>query len=612
MPLAKHPAPVPGLQPACPRAGAQDSLRHLCLPAPRPRLPSLRPRPAPASAAAPAGAREAESRRSRGGRRRRSGHVRAAAAAAAGGGGAGRGRCPGSRVPARSGARRAQAGRPRGSRARAPRARGVGEPAAWASCPARRGPISAAAGCHVTGGAAPSRAARGGSAGARREPPRAAGAAAAAAAAQAQAQAQARPAARIPGARRGGRQARGRGAPERSGQSKMAGILAWFWNERFWLPHNVTWADLKSTEEATFPQAEDLYLAFPLAFCIFMVRLLFERFVAKPCAIALNIQANGPQIAQPNAILEKVFTAITKHPDEKRLEGLSKQLDWDVRSIQRWFRQRCNQEKPSTLRKFCESMWRFSFSLYVFTYGVRFLKKTPWLWNTRHCWYNYPYQPLTTDLHYYYILELSFYWSLMFSQFTDIKRKDFGIMFLHHLVAIFLISFSYVNNMARVGTLVLCLHDSADVLLEAAKMANYAKFQKICDLLFVMFAMVFITTRLGIFPLWVLNTTLFESWEIVGPYPSWWVFNLLLLLIQGLNCFWSYLIVKIACKAISKGKAGKWNPLHVSKDDRSDIESSSDEEDSEPPGKNPHTATTTNGTSGTNGYLLTGSCSVDD
>ncbi|EAX11296.1 hCG2005241, partial [Homo sapiens] len=91
----------------------------------------------------------------------------------------------------------------------------------------------------------------------------------------------------------------------------------------------------------------------------------------------------------------------------------------------------------------------------------------------------------------------------------------------------------------------------------------------------------------------VLNTTLFESWEIVGPYPSWWVFNLLLLLVQGLNCFWSYLIVKIACKAVSRGK--------VSKDDRSDIESSSDEEDSEPPGKNPHTATTTNGTSGTNG-----------
>lgn len=60
---------------------------------------------------------------------------------------------------------------------------------------------------------------------------------------------------------------------------EMAGILAWFWNERFWLPHNVTWADLKNTDESTFPQAEDLYLACPLAFCMFMIRLVFERYV---------------------------------------------------------------------------------------------------------------------------------------------------------------------------------------------------------------------------------------------------------------------------------------------------------------------------------------------
>lgn len=44
-------------------------------------------------------------------------------------------------------------------------------------------------------------------------------------------------------------------------------------------------------------------------------------------------------------------------PDGKRLEGLSKQLDWDVRKIQRWFRHRRNQDKPTTLTKFCESMY---------------------------------------------------------------------------------------------------------------------------------------------------------------------------------------------------------------------------------------------------------------
>ncbi|CAL8390716.1 ceramide synthase 6 isoform X1 [Gadus morhua] len=385
----------------------------------------------------------------------------------------------------------------------------------------------------------------------------------------------------------------------------MAGVLAWFWNERFWLPHNVTWADLKSTEEASFPQAEDLLLAAPLAFCLFLLRMLFERFIARPCAVGLRIQSSGPQRATPNAILEKVFTAITKHPDEKRLEGLSKQLDWDVRSIQRWFRQRRNQEKPSTLTRFCESMWRFTFYLYIFTYGLRFLKKTPWLWNTKECWVNYPNQPLTADLQYYYIVELSFYLSLLLSQFTDMRRKDFLLMLLHHLATISLISFSYVNNMVRVGTLLMCLHDAVDVLMEAAKMANYARCQTLCNFLFAMFSMFFISSRLGVLPIWILNTTLFESWEMVGPYPSWWLFNLLLLLLQALHSYWSYLIVKTACRAVCRGRAGKWNPLNVSKDDRSDMETSSDEEDGPMANQKPHSSAT-NGTNNktheANGY----------
>lgn len=226
---------------------------------------------------------------------------------------------------------------------------------------------------------------------------------------------------------------------------------------------------------------------------------------------------------------------------------------------------------------------------------MRFLKKVPWLWDTRHCWYSYPYQPLPSDLHYYYIVELAFYWSLIFSQFTDIKRKDFAIMFLHHTATIALLMFSYINNMVRVGTLVMCLHDASDFLLEAAKMANYAKCQRLCELLFVIFSLVFISTRLGLYPIWILNTTLFESWEIVGPYPSWWVFNLLLLLLQLLHSFWSYLIVRTACRALARGK--------VLKDDQSDIESSSDEEDSTGSAANRRYIGATNGT---NGYFSGG------
>uniref|UniRef100_A0A3Q1EXH6 Ceramide synthase 5 n=1 Tax=Acanthochromis polyacanthus TaxID=80966 RepID=A0A3Q1EXH6_9TELE len=264
---------------------------------------------------------------------------------------------------------------------------------------------------------------------------------------------------------------------------------------------------------------------------------LCHRFIASACARSLHIQQGFGRRAQPNAVLEKVFTSITKNPDSRHLDGLSKQLDWEVRKVQRWFRHRRNQDKPSTHTKFCES-----------------IESSRWNGLTLPCLCSVSPQVMTPGLYHYYVTELAFYWSLMFSQFTDIKRKDFLIMFIHHLATVGLISFSYVNNMARVGSLVLCVHDASDFLLEAAKLANYAKYQRFCDFLFIVFSVVFFITRLVIFPVWILNSTMFESWSIVGPFPSWWLFNFLLLVLQVLHIFWAYLIARIALKAMLRGK----------------------------------------------------------
>lgn len=63
----------------------------------------------------------------------------------------------------------------------------------------------------------------------------------------------------------------------------MAALSAWFWNERFWLPHNVTWADLADPAPGVeYPKAGHLLNALPLALGIFAVRILFERFVLAP------------------------------------------------------------------------------------------------------------------------------------------------------------------------------------------------------------------------------------------------------------------------------------------------------------------------------------------
>ncbi|XP_029994006.1 ceramide synthase 5-like [Sphaeramia orbicularis] len=349
-----------------------------------------------------------------------------------------------------------------------------------------------------------------------------------------------------------------------------ASMSAWIWSERFWFPENVTWVDLEHPPPGVeYPRLGHILLALPLAFAVLVLRLIFERLVAKPCAYILQIQAGLRRQAQPNAVLERVYQSKTC-PDLRQVEGLSKQLDWDVRKVQRWFRIRRNQDRPTIQKKFCESMWRFTFYFGIFIYAICHLWVSPWMWDTKQFWYNYPLQPLSPGQYTHYVAELAFYWSLMFSQFTDIKRKDFLIMFVHHLATIILITSSYANNMVRAGTLVMCVHDASDIFLEAAKLANYAKYQRLCDALFVVFSISFFLTRLVIYPFWIIRSVLFESWEIIGPYQAWWFLNGLLLVLQVLHIIWFYLIARIAIKAVFKGK--------VSKDDRSDIESSSDEE----------------------------------
>jgi Protein transporter of the TRAM (translocating chain-associating membrane) superfamily, longevity assurance factor len=66
------------------------------------------------------------------------------------------------------------------------------------------------------------------------------------------------------------------------------------------------------------------------------------------------------------------------------------------------------------------------------------------------------------------MISLSFYYSLAVSQFFDVKRKDFWQMFLHHICTICLLSFSWICNLTRIGTLVLLVHDCADIFLEVS------------------------------------------------------------------------------------------------------------------------------------------------
>ncbi|KAF1442262.1 Ceramide synthase 2, partial [Spheniscus mendiculus] len=298
----------------------------------------------------------------------------------------------------------------------------------------------------------------------------------------------------------------------------------------------------------------DLYITLPLAFLFLVVRHLFETYVATPLAGLLNVKEKIRLKATPNAVLEKFYAATTKHPKQADVEMLSKKSGCTVRQVERWFRRRRNQDRPSLLKKFREASWRFTFYLIAFIAGMAVIVDKPWFYDLREVWKGYPIQSMLPSQYWYYTIELSFYWSLLFSIASDVKRKDFKEQIIHHVATIILISFSWFTNYIRAGTLIMALHDSSDYLLESAKMFNYAGWRNTCNNIFIVFAAVFIVTRLVILPFWIMHCTLVYPLDLYPAFFGYYFFNFMMVVLQLLHIFWAYLIIRMAQKFIT-GKA---------------------------------------------------------
>ena len=200
----------------------------------------------------------------------------------------------------------------------------------------------------------------------------------------------------------------------------------------------------------------------------------------------------------------------------------------------------------------------------------------PWFYDTLECWKEWPGHHFTNDIYWYYVIEASFYLSLLPALLTDHKRKDFLEMVVHHVATLLLMSLSWVYNFVRVGTLVLVLHDAVDSWLEAAKIAKYLKRDKAAEILFLIFTMVWIVTRVIVFPFKIVYSSMFESYPILNETRDYfsriyYVMNVLLCTLQVLHIIWSYYISLVALDAI-KG-------VEIKKDSRSSLESESGSED---------------------------------
>uniref|UniRef100_A0A8C0BUW1 Ceramide synthase 4 n=1 Tax=Buteo japonicus TaxID=224669 RepID=A0A8C0BUW1_9AVES len=344
----------------------------------------------------------------------------------------------------------------------------------------------------------------------------------------------------------------------------------WLWQHEFWLPPGITWQDMQESEDVHYPQPRDLLLSIPFALILVVIRCAFERAIALPLSSKLGVRDKQRPKAQPNPMLETFYSTRCKNPEEGELISLAKQCDLPVRKVERWFRCRRNTDRPSLSKKFCEACWRFTFYITSFFTGLAVLYDQSSLPALALLYLmgislSLPLsQPLQPSLFWYYLLELSFYWSLVFTLPFDVKRKDFKEQIVHHAATIFLISFSYCANYIRIGTLVMVIHDASDCFLEPTKIFNYMKWKKTCDSLFMIFSAVFLISRLVIFPYTVLYNTYYYSMEIFQPFFGYYFMNGLLIILQLLHVFWSCLIIHMVYKFILQGTVwiGFYSPVH--------------------------------------------------
>ncbi|KAG9151906.1 hypothetical protein Leryth_002174 [Lithospermum erythrorhizon] len=244
-----------------------------------------------------------------------------------------------------------------------------------------------------------------------------------------------------------------------------------------------------------------------------------------------------------------------------------------------------NDGRAKKILKFKESAWKFVYFLsaeiliILVTYNEPWFKKTKFFWKGpgNQLW---PDQKYKLKLKGVYMYAGGFYsYSILALIFWETRRSDFGVSMNHHVATVILIVLSYIFRFARVGSIVLALHDASDVLLEVGKMSKYSGAESLASISFILFVLSWVILRLIYYPFWILWSTSYEvlqmlekeKHEVDGPI-YYYIFNSLLYCLLVMHIYWFVLMYRMLVKQIqARGK--------LSEDVRSDSEGENEHED---------------------------------
>ncbi|KAF9111670.1 sphingosine N-acyltransferase lag1 [Mortierella sp. AM989] len=221
--------------------------------------------------------------------------------------------------------------------------------------------------------------------------------------------------------------------------------------------------------------------------------------------------------------------------------------------------------RGSKLERFEEQMYILVYYFISWTSGMYLMYKSPYWMDTDHYWVGYPHNKLSGEFKAYYLIQLGYWVQQFYVVNTDMKRKDYWAMLIHHVITCALIGGSYMAHLTRIGNAILVVMDVSDVFLAIPKVLKYQGYTTICDYLFGLFVVSWAITRHYLFPIIIMSLYngpqkfLDMKWE---PENDKFVnlnvqrgFLALLYSLEAVLCFWFLLIFKVIYKMFNGASA---------------------------------------------------------
>ncbi|KIK68047.1 hypothetical protein GYMLUDRAFT_36867 [Collybiopsis luxurians FD-317 M1] len=221
--------------------------------------------------------------------------------------------------------------------------------------------------------------------------------------------------------------------------------------------------------------------------------------------------------------------------------------------------------KEQKLDRFGEQGYAMVYFAVMGAWGFRIMGQLPtWWYKTEAFWIDYPHWDMKPELKRYYLMQMAYWVQQLLVLILGLEkpRKDYYELVAHHIVTIWLVGWSYLINLTLIGNAVYMSMDIPDTFLAFSKLLNYIRAERAKIVSFAIFIVIWTYFR-HILNIYILYSVWFE-YDLIpesskiwiwanGTYLNWWmkyqVFAPILLL-QFLNLFWYYLIMRILLRAL--------------------------------------------------------------